>query len=614
MSDTQLIKDKLDIVDLIGEYVQLKPAGVNHKGLCPFHHEKSPSFMVNRERQSWHCFGCSKGGDAFTFVEEMEGMEFVEALKYLANRAGVALSAAEKNSVETSQRNRLKEINREAARFFHNFLLKMEAARPAREYLAGRALGEETLEEWQIGFVPDQWDLLTKYLLKKGYSIDDLVASGLTIKRDSADQASGRGFYDRFRGRIMFPIWDIHDSVVGFTGRVLVETEHSGGKYVNTPQSPVYDKSRVVFGLNRAKKEIKAKNLIVVVEGQMDVIACHQSGMKNVVASSGTALTADQIALLKRYASALAIAFDADAAGQNAAKRGIDLAREAGLSVRVIRIPPGAGKDPDECLRQSPAVWERAVAEAEDIMAWYLQRALGNNVFSDARSKQLAVNEVMAEIVRIPYAVERDHWLKVLSERTGEEVQVLRENMSELKKSLRSASVPGRSGAPVLAAPKADFPNRGRLAFSFERLLALVLKFPPLLPGAISQLSALPALEAAVASLPGAGPLYAALKKDYTTNNSFDIDKLRTIQTETSAEPVADVLLMKADVDYFGVGQAEAAIEARRLLALIHDEWLRERRRVLQGRLREAESAGDSERVAALLLESQDLMRSGGAE
>ena len=261
MSDVDLIKDKVDVGDLVGEYVQLKPAWVNLKGLCPFHGEKTPSFMVNRERQNWHCFGCNKGGDIFSFIQEIEGMDFVEALKLLAARVGVELRlrASEKNS---SEKARIKEINSVASNFFHNVLTKMEASASAREYLEKRGLKERTIIEWQIGFIPDQWDLLTKYLLKKGYSIDDLVTSGLTIKRDGADSQSGRGFYDRFRGRIMFPIWDVHDNVVGFTGRVLVETEKSGGKYVNTPQTLVYDKSRIIFGLNKAKQSITKKDYI----------------------------------------------------------------------------------------------------------------------------------------------------------------------------------------------------------------------------------------------------------------------------------------------------------------------------------------------------------------
>src|SRR3989339_243372 len=334
--EIQQIKDKIDIVDLISEYCQVKPAGANFKCRCPFHNEKTPSFMISRDRQSWHCFGCAKGGDIFSFIEEIEGLEFKEALRYLADKAGVVLTQY-RSEVDSSLKNRIKEANLQAARFFHNFLLKMPTAEPARQYLRQRGVSDEMVELWQIGYVPEQWDLLTQYLLKKGIGIDDLVAAGLTIAKEGADKRTARGFYDRFRGRIMFPLGNAQGDIVGFTGRVLVEKEGNQGKYVNTPQTLVYDKSEVIFGLSKAKSEIKSKDLAVMVEGQMDVVACHQAGMKNVVASSGTALTEAQIRLLLRYTHNLAMAFDSDEAGQKAARRGIQVAVQAGMNVRVIK-------------------------------------------------------------------------------------------------------------------------------------------------------------------------------------------------------------------------------------------------------------------------------------
>ena len=244
MSDVQTIKDRTDIVQLIQEYVPLKKAGVNWKACCPFHQEKTPSFMVHPERQFFHCFGCGKSGDIFTFIQEMEGMDFPEALRLLAARAGVKIDAF-RNEIDKSQKNRILDINARAAVFFHNFLLQMPNARKARDYLAERGLTSQTIADWQIGYAPDQWDLLTKYLLKKGCGIEDIAQAGLAVKKDSANAATGRGYYDRFRGRIMFPIWNTHGDIVGFTGRILVETENSGGKYVNTPQTLVFDKSRL---------------------------------------------------------------------------------------------------------------------------------------------------------------------------------------------------------------------------------------------------------------------------------------------------------------------------------------------------------------------------------
>lgn len=597
MSDTQLIKDKIDVVDLVGEYVQLKPAGINHKGLCPFHHEKSPSFMVNRERQSWHCFGCAKGGDIFSFIQEIENLEFVDALKLLAQRAGVVLTNRGENQAESSQKSRIKDINRAATAFFHHILTQLPAAEAAREYLKQRGLTQETIVNWQIGFIPDQWDLLTKYLLKKGHSIDDLVASGLTIKRDNADRASARGFYDRFRGRIMFPIWDVHDSVVGFTGRVLVETETSGGKYVNTPQSPTYDKSRVLFGLNKAKRAIKENDLAVLVEGQMDVIACHQAGMTNVVATSGTALTDEQIKLLQRYTTNLAMAFDADLAGQNAAKRGIDLAREAGLLVRVIRIPEGAGKDPDECLKKNPAVWVESVKNARDVMEWFIEKSLSAHDLTNPRGRQTAVNEILVEIKRIPYALERDHWLKIVAGKLGEEIQVLRDNMKEL----RLPNQPQNAALGAAQASQAQLEPKKVQTSPHDpligRILALVVKFPNIIKIWPWKDQAMEA--AALAS--AYAPLYLSVKEEYTASSSFSLENLRLRLQKDGTENPVDLLALKAEMDFANVSENDAKNEFRVLCETIGKNWKKERIAVLSQAMRQAEAAGDQTKATDLL-------------
>lgn len=597
MSDTQLIKDKIDVVDLVGEYVQLKPSGINHKGLCPFHHEKSPSFMVNRERQSWHCFGCAKGGDIFSFIQEIENLEFVDALKLLAQRAGVVLTSRGENQAESSQKSRIKDINRAATAFFHHILTQLPAAEAAREYLKQRGLTTETITNWQIGFIPDQWDLLTKYLLKKGHSIDDLVASGLTIKRDNADRTSNRGYYDRFRGRIMFPIWDVHDAIVGFTGRVLVETETSGGKYVNTPQSPTYDKSRVLFGLNKAKRAIKENDLAVLVEGQMDVIACHQAGMTNVVATSGTALTDEQIKLLQRYTTNLAMAFDADLAGQNAAKRGIDLAREAGLLVRVIRIPEGAGKDPDECLKKNPAVWVESVKNARDVMEWFIEKSLGAHDLTNPRGRQSAVNEILVEIKRIPYALERDHWLKIVAGKLGEEIQVLRDNMKEI----RVANQASTSGTSAKTPPSAKVEKTvlGAQEILLGRIFSLLVKFPRAAelvpwsePGFTQQ------AEASVY-----GPLYLLLKSEYTLSSSFSLETIRPKLAQAGTENPVDVLLLQAELDFANVQENDAKNELRVLCETVVKNWKKQRVAELSQAMRQAESAGDTLKANAYLEE-----------
>ena len=595
MSDTEQIKDKIDIVDLIGEYVQLKPAGINHKGLCPFHNEKSPSFMANRERQSWHCFGCSKGGDIFSFLEEIEGMEFVEALRMLAERAGVQLAFKGGSREESSQKTRIKDINTAATRFFYNFLIKMPASKSALGYLHERGLKNETIEEWQIGYVPDQWDLLTQYLLKKGHGIDDLVAAGLTIKRDNANAATGKGFYDRFRGRIMFPIQDVHGSVVGFTGRVLVETERSGGKYVNTPQTLAYDKSRVVFGLNKAKQEIKSKDLIVMVEGQTDVISSHQAGMKNVVASSGTALTEQQVKLLKRYSSNINMAFDSDEAGQKAAKRGIDITLEEGMNINVIQIPEGAGKDPDECLKKNKEVWFNAVGNTKHIMQWYLGKAVIGKDLSDPKHKQQVVNEVLPEIARVPFAVEKDHWLRELGACVNVDVSVLREDLERVKAALRR-SVTSPKPSSEAQVKKVAKPLV-RLDLLSERFFALLLKFGSQLP--ISNFQ----FQHNYFSTTAYSSLYTILKESYTT----DISKLRDLLNEDNQENIVDILLMKGELEFSGISEKETKAEAESLITQIKDEWTKGRRLELQREIGMAEKAGDQQRLKGLAEEFSKL-------
>ncbi|PIT86308.1 MAG: DNA primase [Candidatus Magasanikbacteria bacterium CG10_big_fil_rev_8_21_14_0_10_43_6] len=599
MSDTEQIKSKIDIVDFIGEYVQLKAAGINHKGLCPFHSEKSPSFMASRERSSWHCFGCNKGGDVFTFLQEIEGMEFVEALKYLADKAGVELTFKQ-SEVHSSQRNRLRDINTDAARFFHNFLMRMDASKDARAYLHDRGLTDETIEAWQIGFVPDQWELLTKYLLKKNHSIDDLVASGLTIKRDGAQ--AGRGFYDRFRGRIMFPIRDVHGYTVGFTGRVLVETEKSGGKYVNTPQTIIFDKSRVLFGLSQAKQEIKKQNLAVLVEGQMDVIACHQAGMTNVVASSGTALTEEQIHILKRYAKHMNMAFDADEAGQKAAKRGIDIALEQGMNIKVIQIPDGAGKDPDDCIRQDPAVWFAAVQNAQDVMQWYVKKAFAGKDTSDPKDKQAISDELLPEIARIPYAIEQDHWLRGVAGRIGVDVSLLRQDMTRLAKEAQK-KVPQKSlGATrggTMSVTSAPLPVAETRAHIFmKRFLMLFFSHPSkdlfdTMSGTIWS-SFGPRYQA----------LYESIQNSYTTTNSFHIDMLLGSQEPDMTQWV-NMLLLEADEEFSAISERELEHETALLVEEITKEWKKNRRVALQQQLEEAEAAGDTERVQDILKQFQ---------
>lgn len=388
-SSVDEIKSRLDIVEIVQEYIpNLKQVGTNWKALCPFHNEKTPSFMVSRDKQIWHCFGCSEGGDVFSFIQKIENIEFPEALKILAKKAGVVLKYEEPSLV--NQKTKLLDILEAAAKFYHHILLNSAEAAPAREYLfKKRELKEETAEDFLLGFAPDSWDELLKFLLRKEFKEEDIFLAGLTIKKER-----GIGFYDRFRARIMFPIRDVHGHAVGFTGRLLPEAEkkeNAGGKYVNTPQTLVYNKSQVIYGLDRAKQTIRKENLTILVEGNMDVVASHQAGVCNVVASSGTALTAEQVKLLKRYSNNLAISFDADLAGEAASKKGVGVAMEQEMTVKVIVLDPKIGKDPDEYIKKDRQKWIEATSGARLFMDYYFDYVLNKLDLNKVESKKRRV-------------------------------------------------------------------------------------------------------------------------------------------------------------------------------------------------------------------------------
>lgn len=419
------IKSKVDIVELLKEYIQLKKAGANYKGLCPFHNEKTPSFMVSEEKQIWHCFGCGEGGDIFGFIMKMEGLEFPEALRLLAGKAGVVLR--KQNPAIASKKNTLLDINRLATKFFHKVLRESEAGKKAMKYLLDdRKLSEETIDDFLIGFAPESWDTLLNFLKKKGYNEEEIFLAGLVVKKEK-----GVGYYDRFRNRIMFPITEVHGNVVGFTARVMPgASEKEGGKYINTPQTMLFDKSRLLFGLERAKQEIKKQDLVVMVEGQLDVISSHQAGITNVVASSGTSLTENHARLIKRYSKNIAMAFDMDDAGEAAALRGVETALAGGLNIRVIELPKDKKgepiyKDPDECIQKDIKLWEQSISEAKPFMDYLMDITFTRHDLKKIDEKKKATYHVLKYIGLITDKLEQSHYIKKLAEAINESEEIL---------------------------------------------------------------------------------------------------------------------------------------------------------------------------------------------
>jgi len=468
------IKSKLDIVDVIREYIQLKAAGLNFRANCPFHREKTPSFMVSPEKQIWHCFGCGKGGDVFSFVMEIEGLSFVETLRLLAKKAGVVLKKAD--PALTSKRNALLDILELSAKYYHKVLTGSPAAETAREYLRERALTDDTIEKWQIGYSPDTWDSLTNFLKSKGFGENEIFLAGMSVKKDHSAGSGRAGFYDRFRGRIMFPINDINGNVTGFTARVRKEkeAEEKMGKYINTPATMVYDKSKVLFGLDKAKMAVKTEDAAVLVEGQMDAITAHQNGFNNVIASSGTALTVEQVNLIKRYSNNLFLSFDMDKAGDLAAERGIAQAMQAEMNIKVIEI--SGAKDPDELIKNNPEGWKQAVIKAKPMMQYYFDKTFAKLNIKDYEGQDRAEKILLPVIAKFGSKTEQDFWLKKLSQEVGANENSLREKLKEIINKQSQANSPAKSSP---AEPKESSrlkPSREQMLS--ELLLAFVIRFP----------------------------------------------------------------------------------------------------------------------------------------
>ena len=432
MDEVSQIKDRLDILEIISSYLTVKKAGVNYKALCPFHSEKTPSFMISPERQTFKCFGCNEGGDIFTFIEKMEGVDFYNALKILADRAGVKLAPKSvrygDREYQPDETTRLFEINDWAARVYHKILLDHPKAKRAREYLRKRRLLDKTIADFQIGYAPNSWDFLIKFLGQKKYQNKEIFKAGLLVQKPNGE------YYDRFRGRITFPINNIMGACIGFTTRILDDSkeENQGAKYINSAESPIYRKSKILYGLDSAKMVIKDEGLAIVVEGNMDVIACHQAGFKNVVASSGTALTADQLIILSRYTSEIAFSFDQDSAGEAAMKRAVILALSNDISAKIISLPL-AYKDPDEAILANPKNWQEAVKKAKPALELWIDLLIRKSKVLDVVAKKKIAKEILPVIKIIYSEIEKEHYIKYLSMRLGVSEQSLNQALNKTK-------------------------------------------------------------------------------------------------------------------------------------------------------------------------------------
>lgn len=417
---TEEIKARLNIVELIGTYVRLEKSGTHYKACCPFHQERSPSFMVNEEKAMWHCFGCGKGGDAFAFIMEIEGLEFREALVMLAEKAGVELPKyRHEESGQKENKERLFELLELATKFYEKQLLDGSGKEKVLSYLKGRGLSDESISRFRLGYAPDGWRHTLDFLVGRGFSSEEIEQAGLVIKKSQENHSSGithqasSSYYDRFRDRIMFPIMDIFGHVIGYSARVAPGGDESQAKYINTPETSIYHKSRALYGLFLAKQTMKQTGVTVVVEGNMDVIALHQAGVENTVAVSGTALTAEQLTLMKRYGSEVRLFFDMDEAGQKAARKSAELALEKELVVSIIRLP--SGKDAADVGQDDPEKLREAIAQATPALKHFLDVSVTKNDKTTALGKRKIVDDYTELLLAVKNPIERAHAIKELA-------------------------------------------------------------------------------------------------------------------------------------------------------------------------------------------------------
>ena len=436
------IKARLDVIDVIGGYVSLQRSGREFKALCPFHAEKTPSFTVSQERQAWYCFGCQEGGDLFSFVEKIERTDFRQALELLADRAGVELEQRGSGGGRGSGRERRRslELNAKAQAYYEHVLWNTDAGAPGRELLAARGVEESLARLFGVGFAPAggvAGDALVRYLSSRGAGLDELVAAGLA-------QAQRGATRDRFRHRLLFPIRDERGETVGFGGRALGDAMP---KYLNTSDTSAYRKSQSIFGIDLARKAIEREHTAVVVEGYFDVIASHAAGVEHVIASSGTALTREQVRILTRYASTLVLCFDGDNAGRNAASKAVDVIAAEGMQARIVLLPAGV-KDPDEMVRSDPQGFATLVTEAPLEWEVLLDEALAGGEGGSIEARRAAAERAVALLVRIPEAATRDLYLQQAARRLDVSTASLAQDVAKARK-----QSPGRPASVVAAAP-----------------------------------------------------------------------------------------------------------------------------------------------------------------
>ena len=580
---SEQVKEKINIVDFLKGYLELKPAGRNLKARCPFHQERTPSFIISPDRQIWHCFGCGAGGDIFKFLMEYENIEFYEALKILAERAGIELRGL--SSSDYRQFGVLHEISAVAKDFYREQLTKHPNV---KSYLLKRGLNEKTIDEFEIGYAPNDFDATAIHLMKKGYKIDDILRAGVVFKTE-------RGKYgDRFRGRAMFPIHNHFGKVVGFSGRIMPEfdpssraelatgqgtSEFNVAKYINSPETPIFNKSRVMYGYWRTKQHIREKKTAVLVEGQMDFLMAWQSGIDNVVASSGTALTPEHMKTLKPIADRVIIAYDNDEAGKLAVERAIDLLGSSDFTAMVLSL--GEYKDPADAAVANKDFLAQAQASAKKGIEYYFDRYLGGSF-----DRKIAIRTVLQKIANLYSQIDRSDWLRELSHRTDISENDLREEMDKLKLQAETGKSQVERGLTSLNDQQNATPAKlGRLELVAMRVLGLALANESFRPMVVPLLEFMP-------------EGFQLAHKHLFEGSEATNDTRRLV----------DFISLSAGASY-GLDEEDKQLEIKGLLGEIEIEYWKLRAENLRNQIRSAEIKGDEATLAIKLKEFDSVSR-----
>ena len=584
-SPVQEIKDRLDIVEFIRSYVQLLPAGKNFRACCPFHKEKTPSFMVSPDRQTWHCFGaCAEGGDIFKFVMKHDNLEFYEALKFLAEKAGVELRKF--SPADQRQFGVLYDINDSAKKFFQK---QREFSKEANEYLTPRGLKNETIEEFEIGFAPQSFDNLTVHLINSGYAVADIERAGLNFKSERG------GYIDRFRGRIMFPIYNHFGKTIGFSGRILPQYDNGEtGKYINSPGTAIFNKSKVLYGFHKSKNFIKEKKEAVLVEGQMDFLMAWQDGMKNVAATSGTALTPDHLAVLRRLTDKMIFCFDNDEAGLKAAERSIDLAQNRDFSVRLLILEDY--KDPADAVKHKSGILNKLVEKAKPAMEFYFDRYLqgaDKRGFNADKRENISdfknnIRIVLAKIKNLASPIERQHWLHELALKTRVKEETLSEEMEQLK-------IPNSIRQLADQITNINIDNAQNNKIIPETRMELLAQ----------KLIGLMSLDEKLHSI--AGDFLEYLPENYSIVARSLMKKIPLESEEHNNLLGAISLKTSFEIQIFD--EEKINNEFQELARQLRLEYLRNKRQALVNALKEAESGSDEKNIESLLREFDEISK-----